>query len=152
MAGKRFIGIKLIAFYFIAKSIALICAVVISYMNSSVRENANDFVFHLYPSLQHCEYLFRAIPLLAAFELMKGLGVWFLWRWVRALILVNGIYELAAAAIASVLLWKMDKKMLSSIGSSPYYPIGLVLSILILGYLFDPDVKRSFGVPEGQSW
>ncbi len=75
-------------------------------------------------------------------------------RWARTFILWDLVNRLGGGVCAAAMLWAIDRQMLSSIVSAPHFLPGLVVNVVILGYLFDPDAKRAFGIrdDEPENW
>jgi hypothetical protein len=111
---------------------------------------ANDLIANLLPIIRrfyaHNYEIFLA-PIFVLLDMVLGLGIWFLQKWARTL-------------AVWVLLWEMLAilDMLSTTNSAhsfahrptlaitPYIAVELIASLLILVYLFDPRIKRAFGV------
>lgn len=154
MNVNRPFGVKLIAGVFFLEAAVLVLAAAVGYLKPELQPNANKFIAQRAPYLQDLDLVKFGVmlaPLLAAFDAAKGLGIWFLKRWARVLIVLDLTYRLGEAAVAAVLLWGVDRKMLLSIVSTPAFAIGSVLNVIILGYLLDPDAKRAFGLRDDQS-
>lgn len=149
MTEDRPLGVTLIALYFFLKSAVLIVTAAIVRMRPELEPQANEFISHIVASVQDFNLLNLAAmlaPLYALFYAVLGLGVWFLRRWARLLILMNLLYGLGGVAVGLTILIIFDHKALSSLGSNPYLAFGLVVGLLMLRCLLDPDVERAFGV------
>lgn len=149
------LGIKLIASLFLLQSASWFIAAGAGYVWPAYRPRMNEFIVQRAPYLKDLRlfdsaYLFT--PLLAVFDAAKGLGLWFLQRWARLLIVLDLIYWLGGVGVAAVTLWFMERGRLQAIVSTPNFAIGFVLSVVILCYLFDPDVRRFFNAPEGEDY
>jgi hypothetical protein len=147
MNGGRPLGIKLIAAYLLMRAAALIAAMSIVYMRPELRKGADDFILYfainLGSMLRHESAIISAL-----LDVALGLGIWFLMRWSRTVIVMLSSYGLCRAAIGSAILMEIDRKFLLSQISSPYFAISVVVCVLTLFYLLDPDVKRLFGERE----
>ena len=77
--------------------------------------------------------------------------MWFMKRWARTFILWDTMNRLIGGACAAAALWVIDRQTLSSIVSAPHFAPGVLVNVLIAGYLFDPDVRLAFGVKQGES-
>ena len=149
MTENRPLGVRLIALYFFLKSAILIVTAVTAHIRPELESKANEFISHIVASVQDFDLLSFAVtlaPLYALFYAVLGLGVWFLKRWARLLILMNLLYGLGGAAVGLAILIFSNPKALSSLGSNPYLLVGLVVGLLVLRCLLDPDVERAFGV------
>ena len=150
----RPLGVKLIALLFLLESIALILAALIGHFRPELRSSANEFVSQRAPLIQAFDLInwgVKLAPLFALFSIVEGLGIWFLKRWARTFVLWDLVNRLCGGAIAAVMLWSIDRNMLSSIISKPHFAIGVVINIYIVFFLLDPDAKRAFGMKEGES-
>ena len=155
MTAKRPFGVTLIAVYFLLKSAVLISAAIVGHLKPVFRSSANELISHLAPLIKDFgafDFIIVLAPLFALFEIVKGFGFWFLQRWVRLLALAEIFYYFGRGGLGLVLLWEIDRRMFLSITSSPFFLTGLVERVVVCFYLLDPDVKRAFGVPDGQSW
>ena len=149
------LGIKLIASLFLLESASWFIAAGAGYMWPDYRPRVNEFIVQRAPYLRDlglfdAAYLFA--PLLATFDVAKGLGLWFLQRWARLLIIFGLIYWLGGVGVATVTLWFTERGRLQAIVSTPNFAIGFLLSVVILCYFFDPDVRRFFKAPEGEDY
>ena len=145
MSVTRPLGVTLVAIYLFAKAAVLILAATIVHMRSGLWPGANDFISTFAFSLG------VSLPLISALlNATVGLGIWFLKRWSRTIIIAINSYLLCKMAFGSLILMQLDRKFLLSHTSSPYFVISLVAAVVVLLYLLDSDVKRAFGVPDGQ--
>jgi hypothetical protein len=147
-------GVKLISILFFLESVALILAAVIGHFRPELRLSANAFISQRVPLIQAFEldqWGVKLAPLFAIFSSVEGLGIWFLKRWARSFVLWDLVNRLCGGAIAAAMLWGPDRNMLSSIISKPHFAIGVVVNILIVFFLLDPDAKRAFGMKSDES-
>jgi hypothetical protein len=147
MARDRLLGVRLIAAYLFLKATALIVAEAVVHSRSDLQPEADEFIsyfaINLGASLRH-----QSALLTAFLDVSVGLGIWFLRRWARTVIVLTNSYGLCRITIGSAILMNLDRRFLTSQISSPYFAISVVAAILILFYLLDTDVKRAFGVRE----
>ena len=145
MKAGRLKGIKLTVAFFGLKATILIFAGLIGCTKPELRGSANEFIWHLTPLIKLDDLtqygIFLAL-LLGFYYAVIGLGIWFLSRWVRAWVVVSFLYWFADEGIDILL----DHKTLSALNSTPYFAFELVAGILILGYLFAPEVMQAFGI------
>lgn len=148
MTDHRPLAVKLIAEYFCLKAVLLTIAVAIVYTSPEIKPAENDFISLLAPIVP--EHIGRigvlfALPF-ALVRLVIGLGIWFMKKWARMIIVLDLSWAFCSAGIGLATSISFDHKLPQLPSSSPYLPIDILISILILFYLFDPDVKRAFGV------
>jgi hypothetical protein len=154
---KRPLGIKLVAALYVLESIALVLAAIIGRINHELWLRADVFIAQRVPLIQLLGIANLGVtlaPLFAMVSVVLGMGVWFLKKWARTFILWDIMNRLGGGLCAAILLWSMDRQMLTSIVSAHYFIPGVFANIVILGYLFDPDVKRAFGMKddEQENW
>jgi hypothetical protein len=150
---KRPLGVKLIAALYMSESIALVLAAIIGRIKPELWLRADLFVAQRVPLIQLLGIADLGVmlaPLFAFISAVLGMGIWFRKKWARTLILWDLVNRLGGGACAAAILWSSDPQMLSSIVSAPHFLLGVVLNVLILGYLFDPDAKRAFGVKDDE--
>lgn len=148
---KRPLGIKLVAAFYFLESAVLAIAAMVGYFKPELRSGAEAFIAQRAPFLKEFElvnYGLVAAPFLAGVDAVLGLGIFFLQKWTRLLIVWDLGYRVGDAAVAAAMLWAIDRKMLSSIVSTPTFLINATAHIAILLYLLDPDTKRVFQVME----
>jgi hypothetical protein len=153
MSGGRPLGVKLVAAFFLLDATALLVAAAIGYLLPGLQTSANNFIAHRAPFIKELDLapfgVFLA-PLIACFRAVQGLGIWFLKGWARTFIIFDLMYRLGDAAVAAALLFGIDRKMLSSIVSTPHFAIYAIAHVLILLYLLGPEAKRAFGLRDDQ--
>ncbi|HXB62436.1 MAG TPA: hypothetical protein VNU94_06260 [Acidobacteriaceae bacterium] len=136
-------GVKLIAAYLLLKAVALILAATIVHTRPDLWPGAKEFISNaainvVVPLPYPTAFLYIAV----------GLGILFLKRWSRKIIVLTNIYGLCRMAVGSILLMQIDRKFLIAQISSQYFAFNLVAGILILIYLLRPDVMSAFGEPQ----
>jgi hypothetical protein len=72
---------------------------------------------------------------------LKGLGIWFMWSWVRILILLDLAGRFGDFILATAI---MDHKQQSELLHNPDFVVGFVVNLLVLLYLADSGVEREF--------
>ena len=150
---SRPFGVKFIAFFFLLEAIALLLAALVGHMYPAFRLAANMFISQRVPLLQAfaiVDFGVKLAPLFALINFLEGAGVWFMKKWARTFILWDTMNRLIGGACAAAVLWAIDRQTLSSIVSAPHFLPGVAVNIFIAGYLFDPDVKRLFGVKQAE--
>ena len=147
MREKRPIGIKLIVAYLCLKAGALVAAFAVTQTRPELRTDAEKFILYFAINFGSPLRLPSAI-ITGTLDVVLGLGIWFLQRWSRTIIVMSSSYGLCRMAVGSVILWELDRKFLLSQTSSPYFAVGVVSEVFILFYLLDPDVKQLFGEQE----
>src|SRR6266508_3899933 len=134
MATRRPFGITLIAAYLILKAVALLMAMAVVHLSSVPQPIASELVSAV--SLRiHIPLPFPT----ALLSVTVGLGIWFLKKWARTVIVVVNTYALCRMAVGSAILMAIDRKFLISQTSSPYFALNLIAGIAILVYLLDPE-------------
>ncbi len=150
MTDHRPLGVELIAGYFCLKAAMLPMAVAIAHMSPELQPAANELISHLSPIIHGFRIwgfeVFLALPF-ALLRLAVGLGIWFLKRWARTIIVLDLLWFFCRAAVGLGILLALDHK-LPPLASSPYLAVDIVISASILVYLLDPEVKRTFGIRE----
>jgi hypothetical protein len=155
MAVKRPYGIKFIAYCFALRSLILIVAAAIGCVDPELRAGANDFIWHFAPWIKEADLVQFGIvlaPLMAIYDAVVGLGLWFLNRWVRAWVIVSFMYWVAYDGVKIMMNRTMSSS--SALNSAPYFAFEFAISVLIFGYLFVPDVRSAFGLrsDEDDDW
>ena len=151
---RRPLGIKLIAALFLLETAMLIGAAVIGYLRPSLRSSANAFIAQRAPIIEALgmgAFGVQLAPLFAIVGAVEGLGIWLLKRWARTFVLWDLVNRLCGGGVAAAMLWAVDRKVLSSIISAPPFILGLLVNLMIVGFLLDPDSKRAFGVKASES-
>jgi hypothetical protein len=148
---KRPLGIKLVAAFYFLESAVLAIAAMVGYFKPDLRPMAEEFIVRRVPFIKEFDltgYSIMLAPLLVATDAVLGLGIFSLQKWTRLFIVCDLSYRIGDAVVAAAALWAVDRKMLSSIVSTPTFLINATAHIAILLYLLDPDTKRVFRVKE----
>jgi TRAP-type C4-dicarboxylate transport system permease small subunit len=126
-------------------------AAAIAYTIPELKPVANDFIARLVPislKLHVGSVIVICASLFSLLRLAVGLGIWFLERWARTIIILDLSWAFCRAAVGLAISISFDHK-LPPLPSSPLYlAMDIVISGFILVYLFDPDVRRAFGIRE----
>src|SRR5579863_130143 len=80
--------------------------------------------------------------LLGLWGLLKGIGIWRMWSWVRTLILIDLAIWLGDLLMFGAL---SDRSTLMRSVSNPDFLINLAINLIVLMYFIDPSVKEAFG-------
>jgi len=107
----------------------------------------------------HIQGFFRSIPyfrnlpldndpwtvfvdvILGLWAALKGFGIWWMWSWVRALIIIDLLCRVGDFMFfASV----SGQQGLKGVWSNPDFVLGSLINIAVLLYLLDPGVKEAF--------
>ena len=148
MTEGRPLGVKLIAAYLFLKATALVLAVAVISKKPEYGQGAKEFILNFDLNLG-----VMAAPVFALLDVTVGMGIWWLKKWARMLIILDHSYALCRGIVASALLMGLDPKLLVSLTSTPYFAVNAVTCVTILFYLLDPDVKSKFeNVRRGQSF
>jgi hypothetical protein len=142
----RPLGIKIIAGIFFLESAILLSSALASYLLSPSQV---AYVGQFFGSIPYFNRLPIATDmpsmifaaLLGIWAGTKGLGIWFMWGWVRMLILLDlagrfGDFMLAASM--------MDHKQLNALTHNPDFVGSLLLNLAVLLYLADSGVEEEF--------
>jgi hypothetical protein len=78
---------------------------------------------------------------LGLWGVLKAIGIWRMWRWVRILIIIDLGLWVANLVMFSTL---SDRANLAQFFSKPEFLINLVINLLVLIYLVDPSVKEAY--------
>ncbi|MGA8673332.1 MAG: hypothetical protein WB679_25885 [Terracidiphilus sp.] len=148
MEDRRPVGVKLIAAFFFLKAAAIILALIVAHIYPGYRASAQEFIGQLAPLLQgqHTDLGMLIAPFFSLLGIVIGLGVWFTKQWARTLLILDTGIPLGRLAIALVTITALDRKLFALLPSSAYFLIDVFSSILILGYLLDPNARRAFRV------
>ena len=150
---KRSLGVKLIAGLYILESIALVLAAIIARIRPELWLRADLFIAQRVPLIQLLGIADLGVmlaPIFAVISVVLGMGIWFRKKWARTFILWDIVNRLGGGLCAAAILSAIDRQMLSSILSTPYFVFGVLANIAILSYLFDSDVKREFRIKDDE--
>jgi hypothetical protein len=147
-AGReRLFGVKLIAAFFLVKTLVFSSALVVAHISLRSEAAALGLIEQLAPPLQllNSQMALLFAPAFIIFGLVIIFGVWFLQGWAWALLFVDCGIPLVRLAQFFLVASIVDRKWLSFLPSSPYFAIDVVSSIFIVAYLLQPEVMRAFG-------
>ncbi|MGB6691739.1 MAG: hypothetical protein WBE76_28195 [Terracidiphilus sp.] len=147
-ARRRPLGVKLLATYFLLKAIAIACAAVLGLARPELRARAIDFISYFYRELKDFDLERVGIalsPVFVALEVVKAAGVWLLRKWAWIFIVLWLTWWVCEAGAAVLILWATDRGTLLSIVATPEFAFAVLLNVVVLAYLLDPDVKSAFG-------
>ena len=146
----RPVGVKLVALYFCLRASALILALVLAQLRPEAGFAANDLIANLLPIIQRVyahDYEMFLAPIFALLEIVLGLGIWFLRKWARTLAVWDLMWEmLATLGMLSTTNSAHSFTHRPTLAITSYIAMELIASMLILVYLFNPLVKKAFGV------
>lgn len=148
---RRPAGIVIASVIFLLEGVALGAAAAVGYLVPHLRTDANDFIAVRAPFLREfgiTRYGIFVAPVLACWNLVEGLGIWFKSASIRTYVVVDLVYRLGDAFVAIVLLLVLDRKYLMSIVDTPQWLIGVSLSFVVLRCLLDPRVSRGLSEHE----
>jgi hypothetical protein len=150
MFGRR-LGIKLIVAYLCLKALVIILAVVVGYLNPELQPEMNELISHVIPTIHsyHIDnYVLIYAPLFGILYIVLGFGIWFLKKWAWTIIVVDLSWAFGRAAIGLGMLIVTDRKTLQSLVLPPDLAVNIIISLFVLVYLINPDIKRTFGMRE----
>jgi hypothetical protein len=148
------LAVKLIAFYLWLKAAALILSAISAYLYPSVQSTANGVIEDLVPMIMAWREPAHDIWLALLFALVDatlGIGIWFLQKWARIIIVIDLTWLFGRAAVGLLMIAAIHPNGLHFRNPSPYFSINIVASLFILCGLLDPDVMRVFG-KRGGGW
>lgn len=101
---------------------------------------------------------FRSLPLdfdpgtafvdffLGLWGVLKGIGIWRMWRWVRLLVIVDLLFRLGGLVMFGAL---SDRVTLTRFLSNPDFLVNTLINVWVLVYLLDPIVKEAYDSDRG---
>lgn len=125
----------------------LIMCVVAAHFRPSVQPTANGIIEDLVPmimGLKEPEMDVWLAPLFAVIDTVLGAGIWFLQSWARVLIIIDLTWLFGRAAVGLMALVVAHPKVVHFRPPSPYFGINVLVSLMMLGCLLDPDIKQAF--------
>ncbi|MGO9324693.1 MAG: hypothetical protein ACLP07_09040 [Terracidiphilus sp.] len=140
-------AVRLIAAYLWLKAVVLIVCVLTAHFHPSVQSVANGVIEDLVPMIMGLREPAADIwlaPLFAMVDTVLGAGIWFLQSWARIIIVIDLTWLFCRAAVGLLALIAIHPKVLHFRVLSPYFAINVVVSLVMLGCLLDPDIKRAF--------
>ncbi len=79
--------------------------------------------------------------------MVLGLGIWFLQKWARTLAVLDLLWEmLSTLDMLSTTNSAHSFALRPTLAITPYITVELIASMFILVYLYEPHIKRAFGV------
>lgn len=142
----RPLGIKIIAGILFVESAILLSSALASYLLSP---SQIAYVGQFFGSIPYFNKLPIATDtpsmilaaLLGLWAGIKGIGIWFMWGWVRMLILLDLAGRLGDFILAATM---MDHKELIALTHSPDFVGSFLLNLAVLLYLADSGVEEEF--------
>jgi membrane protease YdiL (CAAX protease family) len=83
-------------------------------------------------------------PLFVLVDTVLGAGIWFLQSWARIIILIDLTWLFGRAAVGLMALVVVHPKVVHFQSSSPYFAINVLVSLMMLSCLLDPDIEHAF--------
>ena len=146
--NRRPLAVQLIALYLWLKSIALMICAIGAYLRPSTQSMANGVIEGLVPMIMAWREPAHDIWLALLFALVDatlGIGIWFLQKWARIIIVIDLTWLFGRAAVGLLMIAAIHPNGLHFRNPSPYFSINIVASLFILSGLRNPDVIRVFG-------
>jgi hypothetical protein len=140
------LGLKIIAAILLVNSAILISFSVACF---ALPEQEAKRVLGFFSSLPY----FRNLPLefdpwtafvdlfLGLWGVLKGIGIWRMWRWVRMLVIIDLVFRMGDLVMFGAL---SDRATLIRFLSNPDFLINFAINLLVLLYLVDPGVKEAY--------
>jgi hypothetical protein len=148
--AHRPLAVRLIAGYLLVKAAVLIACVAAVHFRPSVRSTANEVIEGLIPMIMAWREPAHDIwlaPIFALADATLGVGIWFLQKWARTLVVIDLAWLYGRALVGlpvTLALYYRDKVHFQN--PSVYFDINFVAGIVMLAALCDPDMKRAFGM------
>ena len=140
-------AVQLIAAYLWLKAAVLIVSVIAVHFHPSVQPTANGIIEDLVPmimGLRDPKTDIWLAPLFAVTDTVLGAGLWSLQSWARVIIVIDLTWLFGRAAVGLILIAVIHPKGLHFQAPSPYFEINVLVSLLMLGCLMDPDIEHAF--------
>ncbi len=144
--NSRPLVLWLVALYLCLKAAALTVCVIAVHLQSSTQPTANRVIEGLVPLIMAWREPAHDIwlaPLFALVDATLGIGIWFLQKWARTIVVIDLAWLFGRAIVGLPMVLAFGGH---SQNPSVYFDINIVAGILMLAALCDPDVKRAFGV------
>jgi hypothetical protein len=140
--NSRPLAVGLVALYLCLKAAALTVCVIAVHLQPSTQSTANRVIEGLVPFIMATHDIWSA-PLFALVDATLGIGIWFLQKWARTIVVIDlaWLYGRALVGLPVVLAAGGHSQ-----NPSMYFDINIVAGIMMLAALCDPDVKRAFGM------
>ncbi len=84
--------------------------------------------------------------MLGLWGVLKGVGIWRMWRWVRTLVIIDLVFRIGGLGMFGAL---SDRATLTRFLSNPDFLINLIINLVVLIYLVDPSVKEAYDKNRG---
>jgi hypothetical protein len=150
MVRKRPLGVKLMAGVLFTEAAVLLASSGAAYIWPTQSHNAVASMLEHLPYFRNLEIadggLTSSLPAIIAFVLgfwaaLKGIALWLMKGWVRMLILID-----LAGRFGDMFLFVgfSNPKEIMALASDPDFVIALAVNIVVLFYLFDPEVAKLF--------
>ena len=151
MAEHRPLSVKLIAAYFWLRALALVFALALAYVKPETAPAANDLIANLVPIIRRVyahDYAIFLAPVFALLEMALGFGIWSLQKWARTLAVWVLVWDVLSTVdmLSTTIPGRPFLDGEPTFAVAPYVGVELMASMGILFYLFDPRIKRAFGV------
>ena len=108
-----------------------------------------DFEILTYVVTQHNVSTYSSspiMPLIAAFVVSTGLGLWFLKKWARNILIVVTAMTTVLWLRRFVVDWALGETTLKTqSGRESVYAVVIINALIFYFLAFDPDVKQAFG-------
>jgi hypothetical protein len=140
-------AIRLIAAYLLLKATVLVMCILAVHFRPSVQPTANGIIEDLVPmimGLKDPEMDIWLAPLFVVVDTVLGAGIWFLQSWARVIIVIDLTWLFGRAAVGLLALAVAHPKVVQFRPPSPYFAINVLVSLMMLGCLLDPDIKDAF--------
>lgn len=85
-------------------------------------------------------------PVFVVIDSALGLGIWFLQRWARTLVVIDLTWLYGRALVGLIIVATVYRDSVRFVHPTIYFEINLLAGIIMLAALVDPDVKRAFGI------
>jgi hypothetical protein len=140
-------AVRAIAAYLWLKATVLIVCVVAVHFRPSVQPIANGIIEALVPmimGLKEPQIDIWLVPLFVLVDTILGAGIWFLQSWARTIILIDLTWLFGRAAVGLMALVVVHPKVVHFQSPSPYFAINVLVSLMMLSCLLDPDIEHAF--------
>lgn len=147
MQSKRPGGIALLAFYYFFWATFLLGSAAVAYEQTGWWAAHSAFLAQFAQVPQNPQIGPLIAALWGAYCVTMGAGFWLLKRWARVIVLVNTYYFFGRGIVlllAFAWIWPAEAR---PIVSSPWFPIVLVMRLILWWYLVDDRTKEAFGIP-----
>jgi hypothetical protein len=146
--GKRPLAVSLVAAYLWFKAMILALCFVASYFRPETQPAMNGVIETLVPVIWGLRKLHADMwlgLLVALIDGSLGIGFWFLQKWAWTVVVLDLTYTLGRGLIGLIAALALYRDEVHLHRISPLFTINILVSVIMLGTLLDPDVKRAFG-------